>query len=251
VVVYFWLRPPLQDELAEKHLGDFVELVAGLAANGGHAAVRPRSRWSELKDFALDVEYGARPRRGGPGDFSAGADETADDGQPAAYQQPHRDGGRLPTARHKAFKERRLRGLGVEVKWLGVELPGERPDLLFIDPVRAAQKPSPDPQVFEVEDRFLAVCDGESHDEPLLEGCLSCDSYGTKVPACRAAKSRALVAGLPVTASTSLDAASPAFRVGYESRSQFRREPADVQRHRRARTRLRSRSKFSRRTNMP
>jgi hypothetical protein len=37
------------------------------------------------------------------------------------------------------------------VKRLGVELLRERPDLLLVDPVRAAQEPLPDPQVFEAE----------------------------------------------------------------------------------------------------
>ena len=49
------------------------------------------------------------------------------------------------------------RGLGIEVKRLGGELPGERPDLPRVDPVRAAHKPLPDPKVFEVEGRCPAA----------------------------------------------------------------------------------------------
>jgi hypothetical protein len=40
---------------------------------------------------------------------------------------------------------------------LWVELPRERLDLPFVDPVRAAKKPLPDVQASEVEGPFLAV----------------------------------------------------------------------------------------------
>ena len=37
-------RPPRHDEGGHEHLDDFAELVAGLAADGHHAAVRPGLR---------------------------------------------------------------------------------------------------------------------------------------------------------------------------------------------------------------
>ena len=154
-------------------------------------------------DFALDVEYAARPRRLGPHEFSAGAHDAAGDGEPAAHQPPHGESCRVPAARHESFKERSLRGLGVEVERLWVELLRERPDLLFVDPVRAAHKPLPDPKVFEAERRFIAVWIQVRQDGLLLPGCYSRNGYGAKDLACRATKSRTLVAGLPRIASTS------------------------------------------------
>jgi hypothetical protein len=62
---------------SDEHLDDFAVLVAGLAADGGHAAVRSGSRRPQLENLALDVEHGARPHRSGPGDFSAGAHDCA------------------------------------------------------------------------------------------------------------------------------------------------------------------------------
>jgi hypothetical protein len=122
------LHPSRHDERGDEHLDDFAELVASLAADGDHAAVRPGSRRPQLEDFALDVELGARPHRPGPLDLSAGAHDAAGDGESAAHQQSHGDGRRVPTARYEAVKECLLRGLDVEVKRLGVELLRERPD---------------------------------------------------------------------------------------------------------------------------
>src|SRR5262245_55120533 len=132
-----------------------------------------------------------------------GPDDPSRNWQAALHQQSHRDRRRVPAARHQSSKERRLRGLGVEVKRLGVELLRERPDLLSVDPVRAAHEPLPDPQVFEVEGRLLVALVEVRHDGPLLEGYCSWNCYGAKDAACRATKSRALVAGLPRIASTS------------------------------------------------
>ena len=58
------LHPPRHDKPGDEHLDDFAELVAGLTADGDHAAVRPGARRPQFEDFALDVEHGARPDRG-------------------------------------------------------------------------------------------------------------------------------------------------------------------------------------------
>src|SRR5262249_23947722 len=170
---------------------------------GCDAPVWTRPRRPELEDLALDLEDVARSCRLGPGDLSAGPDDSAGDGQAALHEQPHGDRCRVPAARHQSFKEVRTRGLGVDVKRLGVELPGERPDLLLVEPVRAAHKPLPDPQVFDGEGRWPAAWISVRHDGSLLRGRCSRNGYGAKDAACRATKSRALVAGLPRTASTS------------------------------------------------
>src|SRR5438105_5437169 len=86
------------DELGNKHLDDLAKLVAGFAADRGHAAVRTRAGWFELQDFALDVQESARPHRLRPGDFRAGADQPAGDGQPAFHLKPHGDCRGVPTA---------------------------------------------------------------------------------------------------------------------------------------------------------
>src|SRR6516225_9159922 len=140
-------HPPRHNELGDEHLHGVATLVARLASDGCDAPVWTRPRRPELEDLALDLKHVARSRRVGPGDFTAGPDEPAGDGQAALHEQPHGDRRRVPAARHEPFKERRLRGLRVEVERLGVELPGERPDLHLIDLVRAAHKPLPDPQV--------------------------------------------------------------------------------------------------------
>src|SRR5262249_55596802 len=121
----------------------------------------------------------------------------------ALHQQPHGDRCRVPAARHQPAKERRLRGLGVEVKRLGVELLRERPDLLVVDPVGAAHKPLADPQIFEEKGPCPAAWIQVRHGRPLVEGGNARAGYEAKDAACRATKSGALVAGRPRTASTS------------------------------------------------
>jgi hypothetical protein len=81
--VHSRLHPPGHDELGDEQLDDFAQLVAGLAADGGHAAVRPRSRRPQFEDFALDVKHRARPQRTGPRDLSSGAHDAAGDGEAA------------------------------------------------------------------------------------------------------------------------------------------------------------------------
>src|SRR5262245_40542242 len=149
------------------------------------------------------MEHGSGSHRLGPRDLATGSDDSTSDGQAALHQKAHCDRCRMPTARYEFAKERCFCGLGVEMKRLGVELLCERPDLLFVDPVRAAQEPLPDPQVIEVEGRLLPARVEVRHDGPLLQGRCSRGGYGAKDATCRATKSRTLVAGRPRIASMS------------------------------------------------
>src|SRR5262249_9617510 len=80
------------------------------------------------------------------------------------HQQPHGHGRRVPAAGDERAKECRLRGLGIEVKRLRIELRRECTDLLFIHHVRAAHETLADAQVVEV--------DGRHHFSLLLGRCL-------------------------------------------------------------------------------
>jgi hypothetical protein len=57
------------------------------------------------------------------------ADDPTGDWRPAVHEQPHRDCGRVPSARREAAEQRRLGSLVVEVERLRVELCRERLDL--------------------------------------------------------------------------------------------------------------------------
>ena len=62
-------HPSRHDELDDKPLDNFADLVVGLATDGGYAAARTGSRRPQLEDFALDVKHGARPHQPKPRDF--------------------------------------------------------------------------------------------------------------------------------------------------------------------------------------
>src|SRR5689334_16209390 len=138
--------PTRHDELGDQHLHDLAVLSERFAADSCYAAVWVRAGRPQLQDFALDMQGRAGPRRRWPAEFSAGPDNPTPN-RHAFYYQPHRNGRRVPDARRQPLEQRSLGSLGVEMKRLGVELPRECFDLLFVDPVRAAEKALSDAEI--------------------------------------------------------------------------------------------------------
>ena len=54
-----------------------------------------------------------------------------------------------------------------QVEWLGIKLLGERPDLLFVDLVRASLELLPDLQIVKVQERLFCAWIELRHSRPL------------------------------------------------------------------------------------
>src|SRR5262249_25933623 len=138
---------PWYEELDRRCLHDLAALVASLAPQGHRPAVGSGARRHDVQDRAFDVEHVAGPRRRRPAELSAEADDAAGYRQAPVDLKTHGDRCRMPAAGDQATEERALRGRGIRVKGLRVELRGKRDDLSLVERVRAAREPPSDVQV--------------------------------------------------------------------------------------------------------
>ena len=126
-------------------------LVFGFAADGDDPAVGTGAGGLDVEDFALDVKEIAGARGAGPSEFPPCSDESAGDGEATIDEEAHGDGGCVPAAGDLFAKKGCLRGLGIEVKGLRVELLSEGADLVEFHAVGSALETLADVEVFEVK----------------------------------------------------------------------------------------------------
>lgn len=142
------------DDPGGEHLHRFAVLIAGFAAHGDAAAVRPGAGRRQLQHLAGHLQDVAGPGRLRPSDLTAGTDDTTGNGRTACHQEAHGDGGRVPAAGGKPTEQRRLGGFVVQVKRLRIVLPGEVLDLLGCEDVALAHESLAHGKIIEVVEVF-------------------------------------------------------------------------------------------------
>ena len=117
---------PEDQNLRSRNLYLFPALVGSNASNQHHALIRFRTGRPNLEDLALHLENVTGPRRAGPRDFAADADDAVGERQSAGAEQTHGHRGRVPPACCQSRENGGAGGRFIQVKRLRVELGGKR-----------------------------------------------------------------------------------------------------------------------------
>ena len=117
-----------------EHLHGLVVLIQRRGSHLDDALVGTRLGGAYFEHFAFDPKFIAWPNRPWPAEFvEAGADNAASRFEIAFDEQPHRDRGRVPSARGETTKDRASGGSFVEMKRLWIEFCGKALDPVDID----------------------------------------------------------------------------------------------------------------------
>lgn len=117
-------KPPApvagDDQVHGENLHRLAVLVARFAAHRGGTALGSRSRRRDRQNFRIHRQHVPGPGRPRPGEFAAGADHTAGNGQAAVNDQAHGQRRCVPAAGGQSAEERATGGGIVEVKRLRI-----------------------------------------------------------------------------------------------------------------------------------
>src|SRR6202165_4500959 len=113
------------ENLRRKRLDVLAVLGEGSCSHDHHALVRFGARVHYFNDLTFHAKCIARARRLGPGNFATQADHAARERQ-ALHQKAHGCSRCVPTAGGESAENAVLGSRFVKMKWLRVELSGER-----------------------------------------------------------------------------------------------------------------------------
>jgi len=126
------VSPSSRNELTGEHgLHDFAALIRGDIANTNDSAIGLGTRRANIDNLRLDSQNIARPNRIRPAQFIHPETDCAFGKIHCLNKEPHRNRGRMPTARDQSFEHRSLRYRPIEMKTLRIELTREFDDLLL------------------------------------------------------------------------------------------------------------------------
>src|SRR5438309_6924827 len=137
-------------EIRDDDLNGLVVLVERRRSRLDQPLIGTRPRGPHLENLALGAQLISRPHRPWPAELvSAGAHDATGGFEVAVDQEPHGDGGRMPTTGGQSSEDRVPGGFLVGMERLRIELGAECLDSLLVDPQPTGAKGLPDGKVFE------------------------------------------------------------------------------------------------------
>src|SRR6266446_1159805 len=137
-------------EIRDDDLNGLVVLVERRRSHLDQPLIGTRPRGPHLENLALGAQLISRPHRPWPAELvSAGAHDATGGFEVAVDQEPHGDGGGVPTAGDQSSEDRVAGGFLVGMERLRIELGAECLDSLLVDPQPTGAKGLPDGKVFE------------------------------------------------------------------------------------------------------